>query len=311
MRLERMGGSNRLALLKAEAKFDFNAFNLNFYVKHKVDSAFSNGRKLAFAGQVYTDVLRVSAAEGPQEKVLTLMGPVISVDAGRGIDGGAVTALLERSLDTFKGYALTNFAVAGNVVRKSMETVSLRDDASLLESILDDSDAMSLSRFADVAQGFGGHDRIDGHGGADTLYGGEGKDTLLGGSGKDRLYGNYGDDLIIGGAGADRLRGGNGSDKFIYDKPSDGGDRIEKFGVDDFIAVKGAAFGHLPKGRLDPFRFVVSEGVHAISEKDRFIFNFLDGKLWYDPNGTGKGDRSLVADLDIPFLLTPDDIFVI
>ncbi|WP_115937112.1 calcium-binding protein [Aestuariispira insulae] len=99
-------------------------------------------------------------------------------------------------------------------------------------------DELTGSQAHELIHGRKGDDRISGLGGADALFGGKGKDRIDGNDGNDHLFGNHGNDrlnggpgrdVIKGGKGADILTGGQDADLFVYDRLSEGGDRITDF----------------------------------------------------------------------------------
>lgn len=77
-----------------------------------------------------------------------------------------------------------------------------------MKTLLKGADTLLLSREGDVANGFGGNDRINGRGGDDRLSGGAGVDTLIGGAGNDTLSGGAGNDTFVftGASGQDVIR---------------------------------------------------------------------------------------------------------
>ncbi|MGK7891694.1 MAG: Ig-like domain-containing protein [Leptolyngbyaceae cyanobacterium] len=111
----------------------------------------------------------------------------------------------------------------------------------------------------DRLQGGKGQDWLTGGTGGDRLWGGKNRDILEGGAGRDRLAGQTGNDILNGGAGKDLLLGGNGRNTFVYDRLTDGGDRIRGFNPNrDRIDLSGifadAAFaGGTDFQRVNPF----------------------------------------------------------
>lgn len=154
----------------------------------------------------------------------------------------------------------------------------------------------------------GGHDRVYARDGADTVYGGDGNDTLRGGAGADLLSGGSGDDVLIGGKGNDKLYGGTGRDVLSGNADSDGfyfkdfgaahHDRITDFNpVQDTIYLYRPAFtGFAANGVLKSSAFVL--GNAALDADDRILYDRPNGRLWYDPDGTGAAAAQLVATLD-------------
>jgi Ca2+-binding RTX toxin-like protein len=300
-----------MAQLQAEKAYDINACDLNFYRTTVVETEFRNNANVQFGSKIYADVLRINAVSKFRDDILTLLGPDLTVNGLDQLQSGRVTAMAEHDFRASKGYGISGFSVAATAFESAMHSDSRTDDFALMEKIFAGNDTFYLSPYGDVAKGFAGDDRMMGYGGADRLSGSDGADNLYGGSGRDKISGGAGRDIIFGGSGADTLSGGASADMYAYNYASHGGDKINGFSRSDVIAVKGANFGSLPKGVLDPGRFVLGTSTAAIDTNDRFIFNVNDDKLWYDSNGTRSGGLSLIADLNIDFILTPNDILIL
>lgn len=142
-----------------------------------------------------------------------------------------------------------------------------------------------------------GNNRLQGSQGQDTLLGGVGNDTLIGGAHNDRLEGGNGNDslsgrtendLLFGGNGLDTLTGDAGADVFAFTTPTQGVDRIQDFdGTSDRIQIKASGFGGgLVAGTLPTTNFVL--GNTALDASDRVMYQQLDGKLWFDADGSGS-----------------------
>ena len=145
------------------------------------------------------------------------------------------------------------------------------------------------------------NNRIEGLAGDDTLRGLKGNDTLIGGNGSDYL---------VGGPDRDVLRGGAGNDEFVFTSKNQGPDRIEDFSADtDDILIKQSGFGGgLPTGRLNRDRLVL--GTRAMDGRDRFIYDRNQGRLLFDPDGTGNKAAVEIATLANSPMLRPTDIVV-
>jgi uncharacterized repeat protein (TIGR01451 family) len=137
-----------------------------------------------------------------------------------------------------------------------------------------------------------------------TLNGTDGDDTIDGGAGNDTLNGGEGDDIIIGSVGVDLLFGGNGKNIFVFNKPTEGIDKINDFVVgDDRIGISRAGFGgasvfgsdSLVGGALDPSRFTL--GTSATTASQRFIYNDRSGALFFDTDGVGGTAQVRIAQL--------------
>jgi serralysin len=145
--------------------------------------------------------------------------------------------------------------------------------------------------------GFGGEDTLMGHAGNDFLNGGGGRDGLSGGDGRDILKGQAGNDMLKGGLGSDILMGGSGGDSFVFDTDPhlDNLDRIADFGrgADD-IWLDHGIFAALNAGdTLNAGALVI--GTAALDANDRILFNTENGRLSYDPDGTGAAAARAIA----------------
>ena len=165
-----------------------------------------------------------------------------------------------------------------------------------------------------------GNDALNGLAGNDTLYGGDGNDTVDGGDGNDyldsgygndTLYGRDGNDTLYGRDGSDTLTGGPGADTFRFSSPFEGIDNITDFVVaDDTISVAGAYFssGLTPDAAITPEQFII--GSVAGDANDRFIYNQINGALFFDADGTGASEQVQLASLSTGLAMTNNDIFV-
>ena len=80
--------------------------------------------------------------------------------------------------------------------------------------------------------------------------------------------------------------------------------------ADDTITVSALNFGGgLVKGALKPEQFVV--GNKAVDDKTRFIYNFTNGRLFFDSDGTGSTAQIQIAKLNANLGLTNLDIVVV
>jgi Ca2+-binding RTX toxin-like protein len=152
---------------------------------------------------------------------------------------------------------------------------------------------------------------------------GEGNDSYTGMSnapivvngsfGNDTLTGGGGDDILIGGPGNDLLAGGGGADRFAFlDAPVAGNiDHITDFAHHvDHIELSHAIFATLsPSGALKPSLFV--NGATALTHHQHIIYNHANGRLFYDPDGSGPQAKVLFAILDNHAALTAPDLLVI
>jgi Ca2+-binding RTX toxin-like protein len=138
--------------------------------------------------------------------------------------------------------------------------------------------------------------RIVAAAGDDSILGRDGNDTLAGGNGNDTVNGGSGNDVIFGGPGQDQLEGGTGNDIFNFANTpgSANADTVLDFSVaDDVIRLHSSVFTALSPGVLAPGAFRV--GTVAEDANDRIIYNSVDGRLFYDSDGTGANPRQLIA----------------
>ncbi len=163
----------------------------------------------------------------------------------------------------------------------------------------------------DRLSGGTGNDALSGGSGDDRLSAGAGKDGLSGGSGADTLIGGGGDDRLSGGSGRDSLSGGSGRDQFVFDtKPGKGNvDTIADFDVtQDRILLDSDVFAALKAGELARSAFVV--GAAAQDANDRIIYHGRTGDLFYDADGSGKGEAVRIARADAGLDLTAADFLI-
>ena len=179
--------------------------------------------------------------------------------------------------------------------------------------------------------GLGGNDTLDLSQHSEDVYtvrGGDGNDVLLGGSaggGRDVLFGDAGNDLIVAGGGVSSMTGGTGADVFYFDTPPDrvdpehsGPDDLES--ISDFVSATDtvrldgevmAALG--PSGRFSAAdaRYAENSTGTAQDSSDRVIYNTSTGDLWYDPDGSGAGERLYIGLLQGAPGLAATDIEVV
>lgn len=174
--------------------------------------------------------------------------------------------------------------------------------------------AWSATQGNDLYVGTAGNDHVSGLGGDDRLGGGAGNDQLSGDAGNDFLEGGDGSDILRGGLGKDTLSGGAGADSFYFDsavakKKNTNIDKIVSFNVkDDTIYLAKAVFTKLKAGKLKKDAFFIGNKAHDGS--DRVIYDKKSGKVFYDPDGTGKQQQIQFATLDKNLKMTEKDFFV-
>lgn len=151
-----------------------------------------------------------------------------------------------------------------------------------------------------------GNDFLFGLNNDDALFGGAGHDLLEGGNGDDILRGSFGDDVLIGGAGNDTLYGHSDFDTFVFaEYGSVNFDTLIDFVGNDTIALDTSVFD-VGEGVLAASAFV--EGSDAQDADDRIIYDQATGELWYDADGSGAGEKKLIAVLQNKFALEASHI---
>ncbi|MBT2334163.1 VCBS domain-containing protein [Variovorax paradoxus] len=153
---------------------------------------------------------------------------------------------------------------------------------------------------------------------ADTITGSAFNDVLRGGGGNDVINGLAGDDRIAGGTGADILTGGADNDTFVFDSAPNAVDSIT-----DFNASGSVASGDLIELSLGTFTALSTASGNTLSAAEfaslngggagntvgagvHVIYDSATGNLYYDADGQGVANRTLVATLT---LSNPADTF--
>lgn len=150
--------------------------------------------------------------------------------------------------------------------------------------------------------------KIIGNAAANTLLGGTGADQLTGGGGADIITGGSDADILTGDAGIDVLTGGRGSDRFVFEEnalSNAAADRITDFDSKDLIAFDADG----SERQLSSRSFV--SGASARDADDHFVFDSSTNSLYYDADGSGAGDKTLVATFDDEIRITASDILLL
>ncbi|MEM1341239.1 MAG: M10 family metallopeptidase C-terminal domain-containing protein, partial [Pseudomonadota bacterium] len=119
---------------------------------------------------------------------------------------------------------------------------------------------------------------------------------------------NSGDNMLIGREGSDTLRGNGGADTFVFDRKAgpDNVDTIVDFtSGEDIIKLRGREFGVSDRGVLATDALHL--GVAADSTEDRVIYDIENGRLWVDRDGSGGGEKELIAILQNQALIDATD----
>lgn len=144
---------------------------------------------------------------------------------------------------------------------------------------------------------------------ADTLNGLEGRDTLYGLRRADRLFGNEDSDVLIGGNGKDTLSGDIEKDNFLLSS-FDNLQVIRGYVVGTnklFLSDKGFS-SDLEPGAISEEQFVLTD--NAEGENYRFVYNPINGRLFFDSDGEGENRPQQIARLTNKPELTFSDILI-
>jgi Ca2+-binding RTX toxin-like protein len=230
------------------------------------------------------------------------------------LQGGSGIDTLQRTTDGGQGNLVLNqFLATNGIERVNLDAGGQNKDidGNANANILDFSATTLLSR---NVFGHGGDDIItatssatrtyDGGADNDVLNGGSVADNLIGGTGADTISGGGGNDTIVGGAGADSLTGGGGSDRFVFNNASEGIDTITDFDpTADLFNVSSSGFATIGGlGALAATRFTI--GAAATTASQRFIYNSINGNLWFDSDGTGVTAQVQIAQLSTGLALS-------
>lgn len=127
------------------------------------------------------------------------------------------------------------------------------------------------------------------------------------------IVGNDGNNVLNGGAGIDTLIGGAGADRFNMttalganniDRISDFVSGVDRLGLDNAVMAGLGA-----NGNLNPSMFALLSG--PIDANDRLIYDQVNGRLYYDSNGSGAGGRTQIFQFGANTTLVASDILVI
>ncbi len=175
---------------------------------------------------------------------------------------------------------------------------------------------LSTVKFADTIELFGTNAIT-----SNDLSGSREADRITGASGSsDFMHGRAGNDVLDGRTGTDTMTGNKGNDRFVFDSPLlflplFGGvlipnlDHITDFEhKHDTIRLAQAIFTTLGTGHLSADAF--HRGALAADGEDRIIYHRSEGKLFFDPDGTGPSAQSEFAILDNHARLSHGEILV-
>jgi Ca2+-binding RTX toxin-like protein len=150
-------------------------------------------------------------------------------------------------------------------------------------------------------------------------------ERALGSAGRDVLKGGLGNDKLFGASGNDVLTGGAGKDVFVFNAKLGSSktnktlnyDTITDFNVrDDTIWLENKVFTKLGKkgsekkpAKLNKEFFII--GTKAVEADDYLIYNKRTGSLFYDKDGSGRGQAVEIAKLSKNLKMTALDFSII
>ncbi|AEG49861.1 Cadherin [Sphingobium chlorophenolicum L-1] len=160
----------------------------------------------------------------------------------------------------------------------------------------------------DTMLGNAGDDRLYGEDGQDSLDGGAGNDLLDGGAAGDTLKGGAGNDVLIGGAGKDTLTGGTEADMFVFNRGDTTLNTASYDRITDFKASEGDRIdldflnGSLPAVDYAERAIATNVFADALAAANTtaganhvtFVAGTTDGWVFYDANGDGAFDQSVL-----------------
>ncbi len=198
------------------------------------------------------------------------------------------------------------------------------DEAVIYDGTILDSTRINVVKFSSIEKFIGsqGDDKMVAGTGSATFDGNAGDDLIQGGSQADMLSGGDGKDFISGGGGVDTISGGKGADTITltssettlaYMDLNEGGDTINSFthGCDKFL-FQGSDFDSNASSKLATVTSSDGYDGHTdVSYTDAcFVFDTTNNSLYYDANGSGEGEATLIAGFDSNPNLDSDDITV-
>lgn len=196
--------------------------------------------------------------------------------------------------DSYNVDSAADVVIETSIISTEIDTVSSAVNYSLGANL----ENLFISGTAINATGNQANNYISGNSNNNVIRGGNGNDVIVDSVGNDSLIGEAGNDNLNGGAGNDNLNGdlgndyhtgGLGQDAFAFNSPNQGVDTVSDFNpTDDTITVLRSGFGG---GTIAVGSIATEElsiGTLAGSSQTRFIYNPVNGNLWFDIDGTGS-----------------------
>lgn len=267
------------------------------------------------AGDAGDDILRggtgadnMQGGEGSDIYFVDNTGDVVQESDVAGIDTVNASVTFSLSAQFIENLVLTgsaNINARGNSLANTLtgnngnNAINGATGADLMIGLRGD-DTYTVDNAGDVVQEASG-------GGTDTvkssvtfsLRGGHVEHLLLTGSANingtgnskdNQITGNTGNNVLNGWSGSDTLTGGGSSDVFVFDTALDAAtnvDTITDFQIDiDKIRLDNDIFEAVGAS-LTASEFVANATGAATTGSQNIIYNTTDGRLFYDPDGTG------------------------
>ena len=139
--------------------------------------------------------------------------------------------------------------------------------------------------------------------------------TALGNSSNNVIIGNGGTNTIDGGGGLDALTGGGGNDTFVFDTKLNGIANVAT--ITDFVSGQDSI--NLSKKIFSTYKtagadisndFLTGAGVTAQTKTQHFLYDTTTGNLYYDADGSDKGEAVLFVTLTGHPTLVASDLHI-
>ncbi len=141
--------------------------------------------------------------------------------------------------------------------------------------------------------------------------------TIVGNTGENTLIGAGFNDTLIGNGGKDVLTGGAGSDKFVFNTAPNAKTDVDTIidfshGEDQLVFVRSKFANIGTVGDLAESAFYSGDSVmKAHDADDRFIFDTLNGNLYFDRDGSGSSAAVLIGVLTPGASLSATDFKIV
>lgn len=226
-------------------------------------------------------------------------------------------------LDGGLGFDFASYATATERVRVYLDAPAYNIGSAAEGDTFQSIEGLIGTSFDDRLYGSDDKNVLHGRHGDDFMRGRSGNDDLYGDSGNDTLLGDAGKDILNGGTGRDYLYGGwYGHDVYVFDTALSANTDLEvnphaNVDVVEFnteyhrIWLDNAIFrmlGEEERVELSASMFRANAGGLAEDADDHILYDTLSGNLYYDADGSGAGERTLFAELQVWDGTVPQDI---